>query len=212
MGLSEKDKAASDLNNTLKGYSGQVKNTNTQVKNRYDSLEMPFDYKKTSQEIAKLTDSALNKINRTADEDINVGQADTAASLASQGITGGSMLNNSVGKVRTGVNKNRFNSITDTLDTKSKMNMDAMGNENQFALAKTAGASQIDIQNIAAELQRLGILGNSYGQQGANIGNLDDDIWFDSILEIANTASGFVSPLSKLLKGGAATGGGGGKV
>lgn len=209
MGPSEKDQAATDLNSTLKGYSNQIGGTNTQVKNRYDSLTMPFDYKKTSQEIAKLTDSALNKINRTADEDINVGQADTAASLASQGITGGSMLNNSVGKVRTGVNKNRFNSITDTLDTKSKMNMDAMGNENQFSLAKTAGATQVDIQNIASELQKLGILGNSYGQQGANIGNLDDDTLFDSILEILNTGSGFVNPLSKLLKGGGAASGGG---
>ena len=201
MGPSEKDQAATSLNNTLKGYSNRVGGTNTQVKNRYDSLEMPFDYKNTSQEIAKLTNSALEKINRTADEDINLGQSDVAESMASQGVTGGSMLNSNVNKVRTGVNKNRFGAITDTLDRSTGLNMDAMKDENQFSLAKTAGASQIDIQNIAAELQRLGILGNSYGAQAANIGNLDDDTLFDTILETLNTASGFVNPLSKLLKG-----------
>jgi hypothetical protein len=154
-----------------------------------------------SAQLKQLTDLGIQDVNRTAEGQINAGQQDTAARMASQGITGGSVLNSQVGANRNNVNKSRFNAIQGLKSNNVNANLSAMGMENQNQFQNTNAAQGVDMNNLMAKFRKYGMVGDVYGQKQSNLGNLSDTTLLDDGLAILNTASGFLNPLDDLFGG-----------
>lgn len=199
-GESARSKEAGNLQTLLQGYYKDIGNQDFQGKNTWEGYKPSFDYKGMSAETNKAYDLGESKINRTANSAIQTGQGDTAARMASQGITGGSVLNSQVGKVANDVNKNRFNSLSDISASRAGTNVNLMNLENQNRFGINA-ANQNQINQQKQQLMaKYGLLGNASGQMMGNIGNLDDTTTWDDIFAGINTAANVI---------GAFTGGGG---
>jgi len=202
-GESARSKEAGNLQTLLKGYYRDIGNQDFQGKNTWEGYKTPFDYKGMSAETNKAYDLGESKINRTANSQIQTGQGDTAARMASQGITGGSVLNSQVNNVANDVNKNRFNSLSDITASRAGTNVNLMNLENQNKFGVNA-ANQNQINQQKQQLMaKYGLLGNASGQMMGNIGNLDDTTLFDDIFSALNTLGGFVPLLpGKSMAGG----------
>jgi hypothetical protein len=191
-GKSERSQAATDVQNTLKGYYKNIEDTNLQAANAWSGYKTPFGYKEMSTETDKIYNIGKNKINQDADSAIQTGQQDTAARMASQGITGGSVLNSQTGNVATGVNKSRFNSLQDLLARKAGTSVDLMGEENKNKfMVNNQNQDQLNRQ-MQQLFAKFGLLGNAAGQMSSNTQNLSDETFWDDVFSGLNAVSGFV--------------------
>lgn len=191
-GQSNRDQEAGKLNTLLQGYYKDIGNQDFQGKNTWEGYKPSFDYKGMSAETNKAYDLGESKINRDANSAIQSGQGDTAARMASQGITGGSVLNSQVGKVANDVNKSRFDSLSDITASRAGTNVNLMNidNQNKFGI-NAANQNQINQQKQQL-MAKYGLLGNASGQMMSNLGNLDDTTLFDDIFSGLNALGGFV--------------------
>lgn len=206
MGKSEKEEQATRLNNDLRGFNREISGTNFQVDNPFKDYKTPFDYNSIANELERLYGISLNEVDRTANDAIGGVQKNTASRLASQGITGGSVLNSQVNAGTNEVNKSRLASKTALLKNKAGNNLSAMDMENRNKFQTTAAKGNFDLENMANLFRKFGLLSGNYGQQQGNLGNLDSTTWFDDILAVANTGAGFINPLDDLFSGGAGKG------
>lgn len=195
-GESERSKSAGQLQTLLQGYYKDIGKQDFQGKNTWEGYKTPYDYKSMSAETNKAYDIGENKINRGADSAIKMGQQDTAARMASQGITGGSVLNSQTNSVANDVNKSRFNSLQDIISSRAGTNVNLMNieNQNKFGV-NSAYQNQINQQKQQL-MAKYGLLGNASGQMMGNIGNLDDTTFWDDIFSGLNAAGGFVPLLN----------------
>lgn len=201
-GQSERSKSASDVQSILKGYYKDIEGTNFQAKNVWDGYKTPFGYKEMSSETDKIYDIGESKINRGANEAIQTGQQDTAARMASQGITGGSVLNSQTGKVASDVNKSRFNSLQDLVARKAGTSVDLMSEENRNKfMVNNQNQGQLNAE-MRQLLSKFGLLGNASGQMIGNTQNLDDTTAWDDIFSGLNAVAGFVPLVPDNLFGG----------
>lgn len=191
-GSSEKEKSASELQNLLKSYYSDIKGQAFQADNNFANYKTPFDYGRSSAELDKLNTQQIADVNRTAGSDINKVGQDTTGALASQGITGGSVLNDAVNKGRTGVLKNKYETISDITKNRTGQNLNLMQQENENEFRNTS-ADQ-NQKNIAIQqlLSKYGLLSNTSGQMQTNTSNLNDDTFWDDIFSGLNALSGFV--------------------
>jgi len=191
-GQSDRSKSAGDLQTLLQGYYKDIGNQDFQGKNTWEGYKPPFDYKGMSAETNKAYDIGETKINRGADSAIKTGQQDTAARMASQGITGGSVLNSQTNSVANNVNKSRFNSLQDITASRAGTNVNLMNLENQNKFGVNS-ANQAPINQQKQQLMaKYGLLGNASGQMMANTQNLSDETFWDDIFSGLNAVSGFV--------------------
>lgn len=191
-GTSQRADEAGKLQTLLQGYYKDIGNQDFQGKNAWEGYKSPFDYKGMKSETDKAYDIGENKINRGADAAIKTGQQDTAARMASQGITGGSVLNSQTNSVANDVNKSRFNSLQDILASRAGTNVNLMNieNQNKFGI-NSANQNQINQQKQQL-MAKYGLLGNASGQMMGNIGNLDDTTFWDDVFSGLNAVGGFV--------------------
>lgn len=195
-GSSNRDEEAGKLQSLLKGYYKDIGNQDFQGDNTWEKYETPFDYKGMKSETDKAYDIGESKINRGANSAIQTGQQDTAARMASQGITGGSVLNAGTSAVANDVNKSRFNSLQDILSSRAGTNVNLMNLENQNKFGVNS-ANQAQINQRKQQLMaKYGLLGNASGQMMGNIGNLDDTTLWNDIFSGLNAVSGFVPLLN----------------
>lgn len=207
MGKSESEKAATTLQGDLRGYTSDIKGLNVNVDNPFANYKTPFGYSDISSELKKLYGISLNEVDTTANDAIKGVQQDTAARMASQGITGGSLLNSQVNAGANDINKNRLASKTSLLKNQASNNLSAMDMENRNNFQNTSAKGNFDLANIANLFQKYNLMGGALGQQQGNLQNLDKTTWLDDVLAVANTAAGFIDPVSGLFSK-AASGGG----
>jgi hypothetical protein len=187
MGDSQKAKGASALQNTLKQHYGQI--GNDQGFDAFNNYKTPFGFNEMSDVLNKTFDLNSESINRTADSGINKAQRDTAERLASQGNTGGSVLNTAVNASANPINISRFNTLQDLATSREGRNINLMdrANQNQF-------------QNTSAKLQALlskyGLLSGNLGQQQGNISNLNDKTFWDDLLSGLNAGANITSAVA----------------
>lgn len=207
MGESNRDEEARKLQGELGGWQNELRGTDFSANNRFNNYKTPFGYKDMSAQLKQLTDLGIQDVNRTAEGQISAGQQDTAARMASQGITGGSVLNNQVGANRNNVNKSRFNAIQGLKSNNVNANLGAMNMENQNDFRNTSAAQNVDLENLMAKFRKYGMIGGVYGQKQGNLQNISDDTWLTDALSILNTGAGLLNPLDDLFSGSGDTSG-----
>lgn len=193
---SESEKAATTLQGDLRGYTSDIKGLNVNVNNPFANYKTPFGYSDISSELKKLYGISLNEVDTTANDAIKGVQQDTAARMASQGITGGSLLNSQVNAGANGINKNRLASKTSLLKNQASNNLSAMDMENRNKFQNTSAKGNFDLANIQNLFQKYGLLGGAYGQQQSNLSNLDSTTWLDDLLAVANTGANLFSAIN----------------
>ena len=190
-GPTDREDRAKKLDFSLDSLSNQVRNLNTSAPNRFEGLDLSSLGQRRSA-LDSVTTAQSNLITRDADQAVSTAQGDTAARLASQGITSGSIFNNSVNNAGNNIRSNQFNSL-------SRLGIGRLGQENsimdstdRFALGKTSGAARTDQNNLQNLLRKFGISGNLQGQRQGLLGAFDDTSWLDDVVQVLNTVGNFI--------------------
>lgn len=165
--------------------------------NRLDSYQNPFGYDQMSKIANGQYSSRLNDLNRIYGNLGAQNRKSTGARLASQGITGGSVLNNAINQGQADINRNQTDAMSQLAQQKMAQDMGMMQQENAFQYDRANRAQQIDFQRIQEILQRYGALNNMYGgiqdrKFAVEQYNEQKPTWFDDVLALANTASNFI--------------------
>ena len=204
-GTSQKETGTNNLQNLLtKFYTDTQKDQGFQSKNLFEDYKSPFDYGKTSAELDKLNNQEIANVNKNAISDINKVSQGTASSLASQGITGGSVLNDAVNKGRTGVLQNKYQTLSDISKNRTGQNINLMQQENQNQFQNTAANQNQLNQQVMDMFRKYGLLQGNLGQQQANVGNMNDSTFWDDIFAGMNTLGQFIPGVGSILGGGSA--------
>lgn len=114
----------------------------------------PFGYSDMSAVLDKMLSTQTDSLTRNAGNRVQRGQKDMTSRLASQGITGGSVMNNQINK--------SGQDIYDGLDSLlERLNTDRMGKEtglmqmqNENTFRNTQAAQNVDFQNILNALRK----------------------------------------------------------
>jgi hypothetical protein len=192
MGESDQSKAIKDQNEELSGFQKELKGLNVKTKNRFDNYDTPFGYDDISRILEALEKQGITDVNQIADQQIQQGQSDTAARMASQGVTGGSVLNTATNAVRNPVNTQRFRTVSDLKGQTQRGKMGAMDMENRNKFMTTSAGQNVDFANMDNLFKKFGLRSNIYGQQMQGASMLDPTTWFDDVLAVGNTVGGFV--------------------
>lgn len=202
---SQKEEGTNNLQNMLTKFYTQVNGEKGfQANNLFDSYKTPFDYSKSSAELDKLNTQEVADVNRTAVSDINKVNQGTASAMASQGITGGSVLNDAVNKGRTGVLQNKYQTLSDISKNRTGQNINLMQQENQNQFQNTAANQNQLNQQVMDMFRKYGLLQGNLGQQQANVGNMNDSTYWDDIFAGMNTLGQFIPGVGSILGGGSA--------
>jgi uncharacterized protein with von Willebrand factor type A (vWA) domain len=128
----------------------------------------------------KLIGQYQTSLTRQAGENLNRGVSNITQSLASQGITRGSLLSAQQRNVASDVQKNLFNALENLFSSATKQRGDIMQSQNQFGLSTAAAKNQ-------ALAQLLGLQASAAG--AANPSTWLDDL-FAGITAVGNLIGG----------------------
>lgn len=175
MGESNRNSAANQLNKELQSQ-------NFTVNNRFDNYHNPFGYNNAMSEFEKLYKTGISDINDNSMNDLAQANQGTVARLASQGITGGSILNNAITQNTTDAGRNRVSAISRLTQNRLSQGANLMQDENNNAFRANAMAQNVDQQNMGNRM-------NQFGMRMNNLQNLDDTTWLDDLLATINTGA-----------------------
>jgi hypothetical protein len=162
-GVSEQEQASSKLYGDL---------------NNLSNYKTPYSYADKINSLNKYYQSATNDLNTQANEDIALSNKNTAGRLASQGVTGGGLLNSAVASGANNITKNKFSALSQLKTAQAGQNASAMSESNQDSLNEYMAALK------------------KYGAIQGSIAGLNDDTWLDDVL---SGVSAVTSPLSSVL-------------
>lgn len=187
-GPSDQEKAAENLYN-------EVGRTNTTVKNRFDNYENPYGFEKISSQVDDIFGGYEDMIKRETSDRIDEQQQGAASSMASRGITGGSVVSDTQSKIATDINRGTSNALANLGVKKSSMLSDLMQYFNALNLNKTKLASDVDFGNVGNIFTKLGLKSNA-------VGGLDDDTWLDDLFAGLNAAGNLAKGVGSIVGGG----------
>jgi hypothetical protein len=175
MGQSSKDEQAEKLNNELR-YA------NFNVNNRFNNYKSPYSIGDMRTSLDNVLNGQKNNINQQANSDIADLQKGAASRMASQGITGGSLYNNTLNQAANGVNKQRYGALQQLGVARLEQEPGLMQYGNQDQFRNTMAGQDIDLQNIRNRMSQ-------YGMRMGNLQNLDSTTAWDDIFAGLNTAA-----------------------
>ena len=131
--------------------------------NRFDNYNTPYDYNA----MRKVLDGIYNRQQAGIGRNVGAGLQDTrqstAARMASQGITGGSVLNSAIRGGEDQVLDKGFDAYNALDIARLSQQPALMQMENANKFQTTQAAQNVDQQNIANMIQRYGLLNNVVG-------------------------------------------------
>jgi len=179
----------------------------SQIKNPFENYKLPFDYESMSKIIDEITQQNLGQVNTQAAGDMSRASTQTTEGLASQGVTGGSILNTAVDKSKNPILKNKYNLTEQLYGQGMQAKQGAMGEENKYNFGATQQKGQFDLANVENDLKKLfGIQGTIDSKSGL-LGAYDNTTWMDDVFAGLNTLSGFIPGIGSLIGGGGKKGG-----
>jgi|GEM_PF-1989911 len=187
-GQSKQEKAAEKL-------YGEIGGINPYIQNRFNNYKNPYEYGDISGKIDDVYGGYEDIINRSTAEQIAKQQSGAASSLASRGITGGSVLTDTQSGIASNINKEKSNALSQLGIGKAGQLGDLMQYFNQMKMAQTKAASDVDFGNMSNLFQKFGL------KMGA-LGGLDDDTWLDDLFGILNTAANVGKSVASFTRGG----------
>jgi hypothetical protein len=143
----------------------QLYGMNTQVSNPFENYQNPFSYGTESQNLNTIFGNEQANILNQTSSDIAGGQKNAAQSMASRGITGGSLLMDTQKRIANNANKQKYNALSQlgTNQANAMLNLQNLFNQNQFDIKK-AGVG-VNEQNVQNQLQQSKQLGNFLNQR-----------------------------------------------
>lgn len=179
-----------DREKEAKRISGEYGKLGTQVDNEkgfsaFDNYQPKFGMEEFRTAADSVFDKNVTNVNRLTRTNTADATSRSAQSLASRGITGGSIVDEARERIETGISGKGADAIENLGIARSGMETDFMDKFNKldFAGKKTA---------MQALMQKYGIKSGALGGQGSMLGGFDDDTLFDDILAVGNTAAQFV--------------------
>ncbi|MEM3091534.1 MAG: hypothetical protein QXD05_00150 [Candidatus Pacearchaeota archaeon] len=196
-GTSTREAEAQRQLGDLKNFVGDIKSDRYNVLNRFNNYVEPFGYYDITQKLNDIYSGQEEIIKRDINEDIAKQQRNAISSLASRGITGGSILTDIQNSIASDINKNKYNVLGQLGVSKASSLADLMKYINQNKLTQTQLASNIDMANIR---NKLGGLSTGYGYQQNLLDVLDDTTWLDDVLGLVKTGTQNAEGIASLLK------------
>lgn len=187
-GPSDQEKAAEGLYNELGG-------VNSSVRNRFNSYSSPYSFEKMSSNVDDIFGGYEDMINRETKDLTDEQQKGAASSMASRGITGGSVLTDTQSKVASDINKSKTNALANLGVKKSGVLSDLMQYFNNMDFAKTRAASDVDFGNVGNMFTKYGLRTNA-------LGGLSDDTWLDDLFAGMNAAGNLAKGVGAIVGGG----------
>lgn len=168
------------------------------IKNRFNDYKMPFDFDTMDKNIDSAFDKTIAGINSDARTDIASTKSGTLRSLASRGITGGSVVDDTVNKTTNPIITSKAKSMRDLGTAKIDKKAALMDLFNKYGIDITKMATDVDLENIMSQFRKQSGLNSLTGMNVNNLGNYSDATWLDDALGVvnagANVASAFVKP------------------
>lgn len=130
-------------------------------------------------------DKNVSNIGRLTKSNVAESTGRSAQSLASRGITGGSVVDDARSRIEGDIYGKQFDAL-------ENLGISRAGQETGFLDMM----NRLDVTGKKGFLESLmakyGIKSGALRGQTTNLGGFSDDTWFDDILAIGNTAAGFI--------------------
>jgi hypothetical protein len=176
---------------------GLLSNMNTQVSNPWENYQNPFSYGQETQNLNTIYGNQQADILNQTSSDIAAQQKNAAQSMASRGITGGSLLANTQSGIANKANKGKYNALSQlgTNQAQAALGLQNLFNQNAFNV--TQQGVNVNQRNVQNQMQQAAGLANflnsqeSLGTQQANQPGTLADI-FAGIQTGAKAASLFI--------------------
>jgi len=196
-GTSDRENEAQSQLQQQKGFQSDLTSGKYNVKNRFDNYADVFDYGDMTSQLDDIFGKQTDIINRDTADTIAQQQQGAASSLASRGITGGSILTDTNSGIASNINKSKTNALANLGIGKASSLSDLMKYFNQEKLNTTQAATNVDSSNAS---NVLGSLSNSYELQQNLLGGLDDTTGWDDIFGVIKTGVGSAGGIAELMK------------
>ena len=154
-----------------------------QLYNQGKSYQDPFGYAQQAGALNTLQNQQNLNINQMANQNVLNTTQNTTARLASQGITGGSIANQTIAQQNAPINRQRFNALEGLATGRLGQEQSLMNQENQGARTK------------------MNMLQSILGGEANATQLLDNTTWLDDLLGGLNTVGGLALGGGTLLKG-----------
>ena len=128
--------------------------TDTTVDNPYTNYQNAFNYNDISSNLNSIYSNEEADINRSTNEDIAGQQSNAAQSMASQEITGGSILTDTQKGIASKANKQKYNALSTLGTSQANSTMNLQNSFNQNKLDVTKAGVGVDQQNVQNQLQQ----------------------------------------------------------
>jgi hypothetical protein len=136
----------------------------TPAANYFDNYQNQFSYRDALSNLNQIFGNEKADINRNTNEDISQQQKNAAQSMASRGITGGSILTDTQKGIASGINRQKYNALSQLGIGQAQDTMNLQNLFNQLNLQET-GIKQNQANTIFGQsLNRANALGNYLNQ------------------------------------------------
>lgn len=156
------------------------------VRNPFTDYQYDFDYQDISKNLDDIFGGYEEIINRNTADAIAEQQGNAASSLASRGITGGSILADTQSGIATDINKSKANALSSLGIGKAQQTANLQDLFNRLGISTTQAGVDVDFGNIRNTLSGLM---NSYGMQSGLMGGLSNSTWLDDLFAGVGTAA-----------------------
>lgn len=133
---------------------------NPTATNRFSNLQLPYNYNSASSVLDQLLNQSQSKLQATTANNIAKAKGSTASRLYSQGITGGSQFNDTVGNSGNDILDNSYDAFTQLGMNRLNQSIPLMQQDNANTLNIASAAQNVDQQNIQNALSKMGLLNN----------------------------------------------------
>lgn len=181
-GKSDQEKAYESIYRSLAGQNFKADNYFKDWRPVYDKGQMMAN-------LNSLFSNYRKMIQDSANQNLAKASQDALSSLASRGILGGSILDNTRNSIANTINKEKLMQLNNLSANESQQLANLMSYLNNLDYQKTLAAQNVDFQNIDA-------LAKKYGLQLNAARYLDDDTALDNLLAIINTGGTFAGNIA----------------
>ena len=189
-GSSDRSSAAQSVDSQLSDLYGKINGQDFQANNRFNNYTPMFGYRDMSKTLDNLYNSQAGALRASAGQDIQQSNKSLASRLASQGITGGSILNDQLESSAGNIRNSNYNALQQLGLGRQQQEAGLMNQSNQDQFRTTQAAQSVDLDNMRNLLSKYGLMNSASATRSGNLQNMDDTTWLDDVLGVVNAGAG----------------------
>lgn len=174
----------------FKNLLNETKGLNVTTANRFNNYSPEFDYSAMSSILDKLNSLQTNKGMKAMGGLLDKNKRSTRASLASSGITGGSIMNNLMSEAEAKVGSQMSDFLSNMGESRLNAEIPLMTTANNEKFRATSAASNVDQANVGNNLKKTGLMSNilSGYEQAKQYEDSQPTFW-DDLMGIINVGA-----------------------